>query len=109
VLKRWAMGALGKEYHVHIVSSPGQRLVREGPYALVRHPTYLSRLIGTMGIALMMNAYWTLLAVGLLDLLAVSLRIHFEERELLQNFKEEYEDYRTATGALIPKFRKLLF
>jgi len=72
---------------------PG-RLVTTGPFAVIRHPTYLSHSLMLLGLFL-----WTgvtaLGIVTLLDVLAVnSAVIPLEERELSERFGNEYEEYR---------------
>lgn len=71
---------------------PG-RLVTTGPFAVIRHPTYLSHTLMLLGLFL-----WTgvtaLGAVALFDALAVnSAVIPLEERELSERFGNEYEEY----------------
>ena len=71
---------------------PG-RLVTKGPFAVVRHPTYLSHTLMVLGLFL-----WTgvtaLGVVTLIDALVVnSMVIPLEERELMERFEKEYEEY----------------
>jgi protein-S-isoprenylcysteine O-methyltransferase Ste14 len=107
-LKSWAMHSLGSSYHVHIVTSPEQSIIRHGPYARVRHPAYTARLLCTLGIPLLMNAYLTLLIMMALDSAAVAARIVLEERELGLRFGPAYRKYQKETGALWPRFRRSL-
>ncbi len=70
------------------------RLVTTGPFAVIRHPTYLSHSLMLLGLFL-----WTgvtaLGAVTLFDALAVnSAVIPLEERELSERFGKEYDEYR---------------
>jgi len=106
-LKRWSMKTLGKHYNVHIVVSNRHTLIRTGPYRYVRHPAYLARLLGMVGIPLMLNAFYTLLIVPLLDIVVVFIRISLEERELTKELGEEYKAYKRFTWALLP-FKSLL-
>ncbi len=72
---------------------PG-RLVTAGPFAILRHPTYLSHTMMLLGVFLMTGA--TVLGiVTFVDALVVdTLVIPLEEKELLQRFGREYEEYR---------------
>jgi protein-S-isoprenylcysteine O-methyltransferase Ste14 len=70
------------------------RLVTAGPFGVLRHPTYLSHTLMFAGLFL-----WTevaaLGAVAVIDALVVnSMVIPLEERELLERFGKEYEEYR---------------
>jgi protein-S-isoprenylcysteine O-methyltransferase Ste14 len=68
------------------------RLVTTGPFAVVRHPTYLSHTLMLLGLFLL-TGYITLGVVTLIDALAVNtLVIPLEERELLERFGNEYEE-----------------
>jgi protein-S-isoprenylcysteine O-methyltransferase Ste14 len=71
----------------------------EGPYRFVRHPLMLGLLIAIWAQPimprelLMMNAGMTIYILGAIVL---------EERDLVRQFGEEYENYRRAVPALIP-------
>jgi len=72
---------------------PG-RLVTSGPFGVLRHPTYLSHTLMLAGLFL-----WTevaaLGAAAVIDALVVNaMVIPLEERELLERFGKEYEEYR---------------
>lgn len=70
-----------------------ERLVTEGPFSLVRHPTYLAHSIMFSGIFLMTEV----MAVGILtftDFIIVNaVIIPLEEKELLSRFGRDYEAY----------------
>jgi protein-S-isoprenylcysteine O-methyltransferase Ste14 len=74
-------------------SVPG-RLVTAGPFGVLRHPTYLSHTLMLAGLFL-----WTevaaLGAAAVIDALVVNaVVIPLEERELMERFGKEYEEYR---------------
>ena len=69
-------------------------LTTTGPFSVLRHPTYLSHTLMLLGLFL-----WTevtaLGIVTIIDALVVNtLVIPLEERELLERFGKEYEEYR---------------
>lgn len=74
-------------------SIPG-RLRSAGPFSVVRHPTYLSHTFMLLGVFLATGVT----AVGIataVDAIAVNtMVIPLEERELLERFGAEYEEYR---------------
>lgn len=77
---------------------PGS-VVRSGPFAVVRHPTYLSHTLMFLGIFL-----WTevtaMAAVAALDaLLVLFVIVPLEERELLSRFGTDYEEYRAQVSS----------
>ncbi len=83
-------------------SIPG-RLVTTGPFAVVRHPTYLSHTLMFLGLFL-----WTgVAALGIVTLfdffVVISALIPLEERELLRRYGNEYEIYRgKVTSRMLP-------
>lgn len=81
------------------------KLVTEGPFSVVRHPTYLAHTIMFTGIFLITGV----IAVGLitvLDLLVINLLvIPLEEREISTRFGEEYERYRDRVPRFFPRIR----
>jgi protein-S-isoprenylcysteine O-methyltransferase Ste14 len=97
----WARVHLGADWSGIVALKEGQRLVRSGPYALVRHPIYTGILLAFIGTALAIGELRGLLAVALITT-ACLLRIRIEERWLLEEFGAEYEQYRREVKALIP-------
>lgn len=70
------------------------RLVTEGPFSVVRHPTYLSHTLMLLGVFLITGVA-SIGVVTVLDALVVNtMIIPLEERELTARFGEEYEKYR---------------
>ncbi len=83
---------------------PG-RLLTEGIYERLRHPRYLSFLLGTAGLALILN-YPALYLLAATCLPALYLVILLEERELRARFGDAYAAYaERVPGRLIPRRR----
>lgn len=81
------------------------RLVREGVYALVRHPIYSAHIVFLMpSLALLLDSGLILL-VALGTGLAFTRLIRGEEAFLHQKFGDQYLKYRDAVPALVP-FRR---
>lgn len=66
---------------VRVQSDRGQTVIDTGPYAVVRHPGYLSGSVFVVSTALMLGSWWALLP-ALLALLSLVPRTLFEERTL---------------------------
>jgi protein-S-isoprenylcysteine O-methyltransferase Ste14 len=98
-LRFWAAGVIPK-YRTLILDAP--ELVTRGPYAWVRNPLYAGNGVMGCGWALMAGWQWVAaFAVVYLAIYSFAI-IPYEERFLLQRFKEEYLDYRNSTPAMIP-------
>jgi protein-S-isoprenylcysteine O-methyltransferase Ste14 len=86
-----------------IVAPRESRLIDKGPFAVVRHPTYLAHTMMFAGIFL----YTGVTAVGILtfiDFMVVSvIVIPLEERELALRFGEPYQEYMKRVPRLIPR------
>ena len=84
-------------------SGAGGALLQEGVYGVVRHPRYLSVIIGTAGFAMFVNYVGGYLMV-LGSIPALFLVIFFEERELAARFGPAYHAYRSRVPAMVPRF-----
>jgi methanethiol S-methyltransferase len=74
-------------------------MVTDGLYHYVRHPLYTA---GLVFIWLLPILTWNLLAMNLGLTIYILIGAQFEERKLLQEFGEQYADYRHQTPMLIP-------
>ncbi len=97
----WPVFVLGHRFSGLVAIQPGHRLVTDGIYGVIRHPSYLGLLVTSLGWALAFRS-----GVGLLLTLASTLvvlgRIQAEEKLLGSHFGAEYEAYRRRTSRLIP-------
>ncbi|MDA8239531.1 MAG: isoprenylcysteine carboxylmethyltransferase family protein [Nitrospiraceae bacterium] len=88
--------------------SPGtsDRLVREGVFSVVRHPTYLSHTMMLAGMFLLTSVA----AVGIVALLDFTVINAFvvplEERELFTRFGADYAEYRKKVPRYFPRIGK---
>ncbi|MGW8266749.1 MAG: methyltransferase family protein [Longimicrobiales bacterium] len=86
-------------------SGAGSVLLQKGVYGVVRHPRYLSVIIGTAGFAMFVNFVGGYLVV-LGSIPALFLVIFFEERELAARFGADYEAYRARVPAMVPRLSR---
>ena len=73
----------------------GQQVITNGPYALVRHPMYLSMILMMTASPLALGSYWAMLP-SFLFILLLAARAKNEE-ELLQNELSGYREYMQKT------------
>src|SRR6266545_2385893 len=100
-LRIWPVFVLGRRFSGLVAIQPAHTLVTSGVYGVIRHPSYLGLLVGSLGWAL---AFRSALGVLLTALLIPPLvaRIGAEERLLRTQFGDEYNAYRSRTSRLIP-------
>ena len=100
----WTFHNLGKNLTDTVVTRRDSSLVISGPYRYVRHPFYLSFLLGLTGVGLAM-ANWFFL-VGLVPFGFIVARTRIEEAKLVERFGVEYEDYMRRVGRFFPRFMR---
>jgi protein-S-isoprenylcysteine O-methyltransferase Ste14 len=97
----WARKHLGSYWSGNVTIKDGHRLIRTGPYGIVRHPIYTGLLTAMIGTAFVIGEWHALLAVGI-AMIAMIRKIRLEERWLGQHMGEEYRRYQAETRALVP-------
>jgi len=81
------------------------RVVKKGPFALSRHPTYLAHTLIFAG-AFLLSGVLTVALITMIDFLTVQIVIiPLEERELQRRFGQEYEDYMKKVPRFFPRLR----
>lgn len=103
----WAFRTLGPFMTVSIRITQGHRLVQEGPYARIRHPTYTAVVVLVAGLGLVLLSAPVLLLVVVLAALA-RYRAGLEE-DLLRSragFGAAYDAYMARTGRFLPRLRR---
>jgi len=99
-LRIWPVFVLGRRFSGLVAIQPGHTLVTHGAYGVIRNPSYLGFLVGSLGWALAFRSALGVLLTALLipPLLA---RINAEERLLRSHFGEEYDAYCRRTSRLL--------
>ena len=98
----WARRQLGKNWGSRpSAQQEGQELMTSGPYHFVRHPIYTGMLSALIGSALVGGTLWFIIFV-LICVLLTWKRIRAEEKFMMQQFPNQYHDYKKRTRVLIP-------
>lgn len=98
----WAVRTLGRWFTYTVQVAPGQRVVTDGPYRRVRHPSYAGALLCSGGFGLTLGNWLSVALGALLPVPGVLYRVRVEERALLRAFGAEYAAYRDRTQHLVP-------
>jgi|SRR5665213_377058 len=97
----WARLILGRNWSASVAVKEGHRLIRMGPYRLVRHPIYTGIIAGLAGTALAIGQLRGLVAVILLTATYLW-KSRREEQLMVAEFGDEYVRYRHEVNALVP-------
>ena len=97
----WSRIKLGKYWSGEPELLPNHKLIRDGPYKIVRHPIYLGILFGTLGTAIILGDIIGLL-LFISSVVGFSQKIRNEEVLLLTQFASEFEKYKKDVKMLIP-------
>ena len=89
----WSLVARMREEH---------QLVRDGPFARMRHPIYFAMLLLLIALSIGLGHIWGLIAAIPLFVVGTLIRIREEERLLRQQFGDAYDSYARETPAFIP-------
>lgn len=94
--------SLGKYFTVDVTIKQDHQIKKEGFYKYLRHPSYAFSLLTSLGLGLYLNNWLSLAFAFIPPFIAFSYRIKIEEKALIEQFGEEYLEYRRKTKKLIP-------
>jgi len=77
------------------------QLIKTGLYRYIRHPLYLSLILGGFGV-MMKNPEWIPILLSGVNLISLYLTAKIEEREMIRKFGKEYSVYIKETKMFIP-------
>jgi protein-S-isoprenylcysteine O-methyltransferase Ste14 len=102
VLRRYCFNALGKSFTGIVIVSQDQRIVQDGVYRFVRHPSYTAALLMFTGIGLALGSWISLAILFLVHCCLYGIRVAVEEKALLQTLGKPYREYMSRTKRFIP-------
>lgn len=99
----WARLHLGTLWSGTVTRKAHHRIVKTGPYAIVRHPIYSGLSVALIATALLRPG-WLGIAGAALIIASFVVKYRLEERFLMQELGPEYIAYRKHVPALVPFF-----
>lgn len=102
-LRLWAMRTLGRFFTMPITLAEDHRIVQDGPYRWIRHPSYTGNFLAALGMSLIFGTLAGILVTLVLCFGIYAYRIRVEEATLVSRFGPSYQTYRKATSRLLPK------
>jgi protein-S-isoprenylcysteine O-methyltransferase Ste14 len=100
-VRLWPVFVLGNRFSGLVAIQQGHKLVTDGIYTFIRHPSYLGLLITAFGWALAFRSGVGVILAAL-NLVPLVARMNAEEALLISEFGKEYEAYRARTARLVP-------
>ncbi len=97
----WARFTIGANWSGTVTVKQDHVLVRNGPYALARHPIYTGLLAAFLGTAIAIDA-WRGVVAFVLVTLGFLRKMQIEEEFMVETFGDEYRRYQSWTAALVP-------
>jgi protein-S-isoprenylcysteine O-methyltransferase Ste14 len=94
--------AMGKNWSVVARTRADHQLIRTGPFAVVRHPIYLSLLLVLLSMAIAFGHWLNLMIALPLFAAGTVIRIREEEKLLRELFGEDHARYVREVPAFIP-------
>jgi protein-S-isoprenylcysteine O-methyltransferase len=101
-IRTWAIYTLGNYFTMHLSIQKEHKIIRQGPYKYVRHPSYVGAFFTFLGTAVFMHAWFSLILAAIVLPVAWLRRIHYEEKLLLDELGEEYKSYCKSVKRAIP-------
>ena len=90
---------MGKPAEGHLERTT--RLITTGLYGYIRHPLYLSLILGGFG-AMAKDPGYLQILLAIINFIALIFTARVEEQEMIQKFGEEYKEYKKKTKMFIP-------
>jgi protein-S-isoprenylcysteine O-methyltransferase len=102
VLRMYSMAVLGRFFTFDVAIDGTHRLVENGPYRYVRHPSYSGALVTLLGFGLALGNWAGLAATLSCMAIAYTYRIAVEENALAGALGDPYKKYVQRTWRLVP-------
>ena len=101
-IRLWAVALLGRFFTIDVRVHAGHTVVERGPYRWVRHPAYAGLILTFTGIGLALGNWAALAVLAVVPTAGLLVRIHFEERALLDGLGETYGRFAAGRPRLFP-------
>ena len=101
-LRLWSFHTLGRYFTFTVQTSSDQPVIADGPYQLIRHPSYAGLLLVIIAVGLFIGNWLSLVCLTVATAGALVFRIRVEERALMQNLGDSYRDYAATHKRLVP-------
>lgn len=97
-----AIRTLGEFFSHELKISQNHRIVQDGLYRYIRHPSYTGFAMICLGVPLVFGAVQIFILLLIAMSVPLAIRILLEEQILIDYFGEQYREYQRRTKRLIP-------
>ena len=102
LFRQYSIWVLGRFFSTRVRIVSDHRIVKEGPYKYLRHPSYTGMLMILLGLGLASRTWLGTIIILALFSLVIGYRINVEEKTLRVEFGQEYVEYAKKTKRLVP-------
>ncbi|HUK45933.1 MAG TPA: isoprenylcysteine carboxylmethyltransferase family protein [Terriglobales bacterium] len=102
LLRRYCWRVLGQFFTGNVRIHEGQSVIQQGPYRLVRHPSYTGGMLMHTGCGLALANWMGALVLLVTAGLGYLYRVNVEEKALVNGLGEEYREYMQRTKRFVP-------
>ncbi len=96
-----AFKTLGDSYSQEVLIYRHHKLITKGPFRFIRHPQYLSQILMDLGAGFATLSY-LVIPLAVIEIPILIMRALLEEKLLNKNFKEEFLNYKSKSGFMLP-------
>jgi protein-S-isoprenylcysteine O-methyltransferase Ste14 len=101
-LRLWSFRTLGRYFTFTVQTSADQPVITDGPYRVIRHPSYAALLLIVTAVGLFIGNWLSLACLTAATAGGLVFRIRIEERALMQSLGDGYRDYAATRKRLVP-------
>lgn len=105
LVRLWATKHIGRR--MPWMKKKGKKLVKTGPYAIVRNPLYIGNIIVALGLSVLSELAWFIPLLFLYLFIIYHLVVLYEEKKLLERWGDDYRAYLNEVPRWIPKLKNL--
>ena len=102
LMKYWCMYCLKEFFVEDIQVQKNHKIIQQGPYRFLRHPSYLGAWLRLFGISIFMQCKMGVMWIIFIVIPIYAYRIFLEELMLSQSFGAEYKEYQKNTWKVLP-------
>lgn len=102
LLRWWSFATLGTYFTTVVKTSADQVVIGQGPYRVLRHPSYTGLLAAFLGAGLMLGNWVGAVCSFVLILLGLIYRLLREERAMINALGDAYVDFARDRARLLP-------